>query len=202
MLQQFDEMIVVLMDHHQLIGPWTRTNELNDLQLAACQLVPQTSSLLLGMREMIRQAYLLPAAIKVRPIIERVATLSWLCENPEGVDLWHTGWKHGHRPSLAVRMESMIRTKRFPVEQAAAVRQHFNSLIHGDPESADMGAMVQGNGEVVYVVSKDLESPARVSDLALQGAMYSIAVMARSAECFPSLSLLQVESEGEKDDPT
>jgi len=94
MLQQFDEMIVVLMDHHQLIGPWTRTNELNDLQLAACQLVPQTSSLLLGMRKMIRQAYLLPAAIMVRPIIERVATLSWLCENPEGVDFWHAGWKH------------------------------------------------------------------------------------------------------------
>lgn len=90
-LQQFDEMIVMMMETHHRIGPWSRVHALTDLQRAACQLAPQTSSILLGMRELIRQAYLLPASVLLRPALERIATLSWLCENPHEVHQWHEG---------------------------------------------------------------------------------------------------------------
>ena len=187
-VQHFDEMIVLLMETHHRIGPWSRGNTLNSLQGAVCQLAPQATSLLLGMRELLRQAYLLPAAVLLRPALERIATLSWLCEHPDQVHRWHEGWKHGDRPNLAKRMESMHSRAgpRGDVEAGAReVRDHFNGLVHGDPDSANMGAILLPDGQAGFSVSKDLGSPARASGLAFQGAMYATVLIARCNECFP-----------------
>jgi len=185
MLQQFDEMLVVLMEQNHKIGPWTRRNVLTAMQLAACELVPQTSSLLFGMRESIRQCYLLSAAVMIRPILERISTFSWLNEHPEGLELWTAGWLYGQRPSLKTRMESMGSTPTAPDDSGASVRDFLNSLVHGDPEAANMSAVFHDDGDVVYGVTKDTTSPNRASDLACQGAMYTIALLSRAIQCFP-----------------
>lgn len=187
-LHQFDEMIVVLMEQHTRIGPWTRTHVMNELQSAASQLAPQASSLLLGMRELLRQGYLLPAAVLLRPALERVATLSWVCEHPTEVHRWHAGWKHGDRPSLADRMSAMQKhDNQDSVEAARMIRDHFNSLVHGDPSSANMGAVLLASGTAGFTVSKDVSSPARASEIAWQGAMYALVLTARCAQCFPDV---------------
>jgi hypothetical protein len=188
-LQAFDETIVILMEQHNCIGPWTRIHRLNDLQKAASQLAPQASSLLLALRELIRQGYLLPAAVLLRPALERIATLSWLCDHPSEVHRWQAGWLHGQRPSLAQRMTAMYESHIPDTARAAdQVRNSFNGLIHGDPTSANMGAVLLDDGKAAFTVSKDLFSPARASDLAAQGAMYAIVLTARCGQCFPSLT--------------
>jgi hypothetical protein len=61
---------------------------LSPLQEAAAELVPSASSIALSIRELVRQGYLLSAAMLRRPLFERVATLSYLIEHPDAVKLW------------------------------------------------------------------------------------------------------------------
>jgi hypothetical protein len=186
-LQQFDEMVLLLMQQHGQIGPWTRAHTMTPLQQAACQLAPQASSLLLGIRELIRQAYLMPAAALVRRAFERIATLSWRCENPSQVQRWHDGWKHSSRPPLSERMTAMLGAD--PPEEtmrrAKAVIDEFNGFVHGDPVAANMGAVLLGGGGVGFTVSKDLGSPTRASVLAQQGALYTVVLSSRCVQLFP-----------------
>ena len=137
-LQQFDQRTVHLIALTNRIGPWTRTHDLTELQFAACQLVPPAMSLVASMRELIRQGYLLGAAVLLRPIIERIATLSWLCKHPEKVHQWHNGWEHGDRPNLHERMAAMPGGA--SVEESRAVIQEFNGLVHGDPDASEHGS--------------------------------------------------------------
>lgn len=85
LLHHFDLVIVAALAQQHAIGPWTRRNSdsLTRLQAAACQIVPAACSIALGIRELIRQAYLFPALMLLRPLIERVATISYLAEPPK-----------------------------------------------------------------------------------------------------------------------
>lgn len=85
-VHQFDRLLTLFVDEQVRIGSWTRAaTRLTPLQHAASELVPSASSIVLSIRELVRQAYLLSALILTRPLMERVATLSYLIENPTRV---------------------------------------------------------------------------------------------------------------------
>jgi hypothetical protein len=142
------------------------------------------------MRELLRQAYLFPAAVLMRPTVERIATLSWLCEHPAEAYRWHAGWVHKDRPSFTDRLATMLGTGASLgslSDAAQAIRDQLNGLVHGDPLAANMGAILLPDGAAGFTVSKDLGSPGRATELAWQGAMYTVVLLARIFQCFPTI---------------
>lgn len=103
----FDQVLLTLVAEQHRIGPWTRTHNLTPVQLAASEIVPGTCSLAFSAREMVRQGYLLAARILLRPLIERVSTLTYLLENDEAVISWQNGWPHASRPSSPARADEI-----------------------------------------------------------------------------------------------
>ena len=91
---QFDQMIQAAMEKNAKIGPWTHGRNLTPLQSAATELLPHGFSIALSIRELVRQGYLISAEILLRPLIERAAVISYLCEAPSALPLWEAGWPH------------------------------------------------------------------------------------------------------------
>ena len=195
LLHQFDTIIVAALEQHHAIGPWTRAHrdELSRLQRAACQIIPSSCSIALGIRELIRQAYLFPAHMLLRPLIERVATISYLAENPAALDLWEEGWPYSKRPKLPDLLRSMTGQLSDAADdaglaEAKTVANYYNALVHGDPLSAPENVVMHEGNEATFSVSKDVDSPERADNLAVHGAMYMIVLMARAAEIFPDVA--------------
>jgi hypothetical protein len=188
-LFHFDQVLIVLAAEQSRIGPWTRTHELTALQRAAGELVPGACSVAFSVRELVRQGYLLAAMILIRPLVERVSTLAYLIDHEDAVSLWQAGWPHGSRPGLATRLKT-IGGPGNPVDtdiqqSLDELRQTYNSLIHGDPQSALTSAVLLSDGAAGYTISKDLTSPARADDICRQASTYAMVLTVRCAEIFP-----------------
>lgn len=108
---QFDQMIKAAMEKNAKIGPWTHGRNLTPLQSAATELLPHGFSIALSIRELVRQGYLISAEILLRPLIERAAVISYLCETPSALPLWEAGWPHKSRPPLYKMLAAMRQTK-------------------------------------------------------------------------------------------
>ena len=59
----FDQTILSCLEANAEITAYTHKNKLNDLQKAACQIIPQGINLALSIRELVRQGYLFAAAV-------------------------------------------------------------------------------------------------------------------------------------------
>lgn len=193
MLHHFDQVVVAALEQQHAIGPWTRRNsdKLTRFQAAACQIVPGACSIALGIRELIRQACLFPALMLLRPLIERAATISYLVETPEALELWEQGWPYSRRPKLPDLLVSM-KIGQLPVDsgdpslaEARMIASYYNARVQGNPLSAQENIVVREASEATYSVSKDLDSPEKADNLATHGAMYLIVLMARAAQIFP-----------------
>lgn len=136
---QFDQMIQAAMEENAKIGPWTHGRKLTPLQMAATELLPHGFSITLSIRELVRQGYLISAEILLRPLIERAAVISYLCETPTALSLWEAGWPHKSRPPLYKMLAAMKRTGGVAEETedlAKQITQHFNAIVHADPLGA------------------------------------------------------------------
>lgn len=189
-LFRFDRVLIVLAAQQHRIGPWTQTRQLTLRQLAAAELVPGSCSIAFSIRELVRQGYLLSANILVRPLLERVSTLAYLIDHEEAVSLWQAGWPHHSRPDLATRLNAMGGPGNKPdadVQRSLdELRKTYNSLIHGDPQSALTSAVLLADGTAGYTTGKDLGSPARADDICQQATAYAMVLTVRCAQVFPS----------------
>lgn len=70
-LLQFDQTISTVLKHNLSTARRTHRMLLSDLQQMACVVIPQSVSLALSIRELIRQGYLFGAHVLVRPLVER-----------------------------------------------------------------------------------------------------------------------------------
>jgi len=190
---QFDTIIPLFVEEQVRIAEVTRRMRLAPLQEAAAELVPSASSIALSIRELVRQGYLLSAAILQRPLFERVATLSYLIEHPDSVELWRAGWPRSSRPSVKERMRAMHSVSRVPGAGGPpptddTIRQmlgEMNSLVHGDPAAALHGAVIMGDGTAGYTIGKDLDSPHRADEVCFFATMMLVVLHARSTQLFP-----------------
>ena len=110
------------------IATYTRDHHdrLTDLQRAACQIVPQGINLALSIRELIRQGYLFAALVLVRPLIERAAIISYICDHPDDIETWKSGWRFRERPPLTVMLDSMAGG----LSERAVAKDIFESYFH------------------------------------------------------------------------
>lgn len=134
-LYVLDQLIPSALELHNEVAAKTREGDLNPLQLAACQLIPQGVGLALTIREMIRQGYLFGAAVPIRPLIERAAIISYLIDHPEALNEWEAGWRHRKRPGLREMLQS-LQPGAAP-DELKEITNRLNHLVHGDPMGAE-----------------------------------------------------------------
>jgi hypothetical protein len=187
-LLTFDQEIPFSLWVSSHIAAYTRSHrdELTDLQRAACQIVPQGINLALSIREFIRQGYLFAALVLVRPLIERAAIISYICDHPEAIEKWKGGWRFRERPPLSTMLHSMARGAA-EFEVAKDICEHYGHIVHGDPVSAEWNRIPLDDGSLGYAVGKVLNNPSLCDELALQGWAYLRILVARATSCFPEV---------------
>ena len=157
LLQAFDQMIVVTLETSARVANWTRSClDRSELQKAAIITTPQAISLALAMRELLRQGYLFPANVMLRPFLERVVTIMYLTEKPEAAG----EWINGKRPPLALMMNYISDrwfAEKYPPRVGGIMTKPLNSLTHGDLQSAEWNTITMRDGRLGFGVSKNLD---------------------------------------------
>ncbi len=159
LLFEFDKLICSCLELNSKCAPASHGPGLSDFQRALCILVPQTISLALSIRELIRQGYLFGAKVLIRPFVQRAVTMLYLFHNHDALQIWNEGWDYKRRPGLQKMVEylnDVVLKGAFP--SLKGFTHDFNSVTHGDPFSGKWNIVLQG-GVPVFLASKNLGSP-------------------------------------------
>lgn len=159
-LYVFDRLISLRLDEHSKIAPLTRGATLTDLQRATIVIVPQAVSVALAIRELIRQAYLFPALVLLRPLIERAAIVAWLRAHPGAVASWHAGWRS--RPSLPQMLTTLLEWDRIGGQDPSQVKSFsklLHQIVHGDPSITQLNIEHEPGSGFTHGMGKMLARP-------------------------------------------
>lgn len=188
----FDKMIIETMELNQKIAPWTHGKNLSSLQQAVIELAPHGFSIALSIRELVRQGYLISAEVLLRPLIERAAVLSYLCETPNAIALWNAGWPYKSRPPLHKMLAAMVKpqgdkAQKKSEEVARQITTHFNAIVHADPMGSRQQSIKLITGRHGYTASKSLQSPEKCDEICIQAQSYMLVIRGRAVEIFPDI---------------
>lgn len=186
LLFHFDQIICSAMEQNSLTAPTSHGSSLTDCQHAACQLIPQALSIMLSIRELIRQGYLFGAHVLLRALVERAAILLYLHLYPSDIESWNRGWQPKEAPSLA-KMFDAIQAK-LELDQMVSGRDltaPMNSLLHAKPDSAPWNLISIGEDRVGHAVSKILNRPDLCDDTCANVIPWVAVVQAMMAAYFP-----------------
>ena len=182
-LHAFDNLIIACMKSNSEIAPRSHEVTKSDLQLAACQIIPQGISISLSIRELIRQGYLFGALVLLRPLVERAITILYLSSHQDKLAVWNRGWKHNERPKLSAMLNAIGGTA-FP-NVGPEVTRSLNSLTHGDPDSALWNLVQIGPQAMGHAVGKMLESPKLCDKVCLEAAAWLSVILSLMHKLFP-----------------
>ncbi len=185
MLHQLDNMIICFSEKNLVIARYTRENKesLTDIEQAGCSLIPSAFSLILSIRELLRQGYLYGAAVLLRPVVERVSIISYLCDNKKAISTWKNGWNYPDRPTFNQLINNL--TQDTPHEGKDEFIKMLHSLIHGGEDSLSFGAMKDDLAVFGFSSSKVVNNPAKCNDIALISCSMLIILLARMVQIFP-----------------
>lgn len=184
LLLSFDQLICACLELNSKCAPASHRRELSSLQRALCILVPQTITLALSIRELIRQGYLFGAKVLVRPFTERGVTVLYLFSEPDALKVWESGWKHGERPTLQRMVEHLnhqLLKGAFP--SMKGFTHDLNSATHGDPFSAQWNVVLR-DGMPVFLPSKNLQSPGLADEICAETIPWLAATMGIMSAAF------------------
>lgn len=159
-LLQLDQEIPRALQENLAVARHTFEIDMMPLQAAACELIPQTISIALSVRELLRQGYVFSAVILLRPMLERLALMVFLRDHPDAVVSWHTGWDRKAQPSFNVLMNHLVKSN----DRAStdAERQQFSALlhkvVHPDPAAA-IWNLTERQGAPAFASGKLIEAP-------------------------------------------
>ena len=111
LLFHFDQLISSVMEQNAVTAPASHRRALTDHQHMACQVIPQALSIMLSIRELIRQGYLFGAHVLLRALVERAAILLYLHLYPDEIQRWNRGWHHQDAPTLAKMFDAIQATQ-------------------------------------------------------------------------------------------
>jgi hypothetical protein len=183
LLLSFDRLICACLELNSKCARASHGRELSALQRAMCILVPQTITLALSIRELLRQGYLFGAKVLIRPFTERAVTILYLFNNSSALQIWDAGWKHGERPTLQ-RMVEYLNDR--VLEGRTSIKgftHHLNSATHGDPLSAQWNVVLR-EGVPVFLPSKNLESPGLADEICAETIPWLAATMGIMSAAF------------------
>ncbi|MBT6228080.1 MAG: hypothetical protein HOI47_15660 [Candidatus Scalindua sp.] len=166
LLYHFDQLISCCLEQNALVAPATHKIQLHETQKMACQVIPQSISIALSIRELVRQGYLFGAHILKRSLIERVMILLYIHNFPEKISIWNRGWKHNEAPSLAKMFESINNKDESGVDaKGHELTASLNSLVHGKPDSAPWNSVIMNDGQFGHAPSKMVSNPSLCDEL-------------------------------------
>jgi hypothetical protein len=184
LLFAFDNLICSCLELNSKCAPASHSPDLSDFQKALCIIAPQTISLALSIRELIRQGYLFGAKVLIRPFVERSVTMLYLFHNDEGLKLWNEGWDHKKRPSLQKMFESLNEKLLGGLYPSMKGFTHdFNSATHGDPLSARWNVVLR-DGVPVFLASKNLNSPELADEVCAEAIPWLASAMGMMSAAF------------------
>jgi hypothetical protein len=188
-LFHFDNIIISAMETNTNIAKWTIDNKqtLTPIQLAGCEIIPHGISIALSIRELIRSAYLYSGEILIRPLLERAAVISYLIDHPEKIELWEKGWPFKSRPTLKEMLVSMSseNESKDSFETAKFIVNHFNTIVHADPDGALRNHGVSSSGTIGYLSGPNINDPEKCDNLAFNAQCYLIVLISRAVQIFP-----------------
>lgn len=184
LLFHFDQLIVSLIEDNSAISVRSRQIALTDHQKMACILIPQSISIVLSIRELIRQGYLFSAHVLKRAFVERVIIIQYLDEFPSEIKIWNNGWLYNEAPSLSKMMEALQRVMYGEVRFCGKdITASMNSLLHGKPDSAPWNMIVK-DGEFRNAVSKIINRPDLCDDLCADMKSWTVVVQCMMKKYF------------------
>jgi hypothetical protein len=179
-LHFFDLMIPLAMRFNKAVATRTFKGSLTEIQLAAVEIAPGGFNLCLSIRELIRSGYLFAGEILLRPLLERVAVLSYLHKNQNtGLQLWRDGWPHKSRPSIKTMIKFIEEPPRtlgddqypsdYSVHDLLLERvDHLNRLVHADPIGAYRNTVFDiERGRAVHLSGPNFKNPAYCGEIAM-----------------------------------
>ncbi len=185
LLFHFDQLICSAMEANANIAPTSHGRALTDHQEMACQVIAQSLSIALSIRELIRQGYLFGGHVLLRALAERAAILLYLYLYPAEVDKWNRGWEHNEAPSLP-KMFERIQAKQQPGSpiRGGDLTAPMNSLLHSKPDSAPWNIVTIGDGRLGHAVSKILDRPELCDELCANAIPWLVVVQGMMAAYF------------------
>jgi hypothetical protein len=184
-LEQVQHLDLMLRNLHRLLAciaqdPGT-TGGGSAIRQVAMELVPAASSIASSIRVMIREGYLVSALVLFRPLVERIATLCYLAEHQEAINLWREGWAHGSRSSLKTRLQAVMPGgSQGLIDQLSRAVSTYNSMVHGDPTAAQQSLTYAIDG-IAHVTDRDFGAPGRVASIAVETGI-AVAILAAEVE--------------------
>jgi len=192
LLYHFDQIICSAMEQNIQTAPTTRGAKLSDHQIMACQVVAQSLSLVLSIRELIRQGYLFGAYVLVRSLVERATILLYIHYNPNEIEKWNKGWQHNNAPSLAKMFEKIQKQQgREEFVKGFELTKIYNSLIHGKPDSGLWNHVILSDGSIGHASSKIINRPDLCDEVCAQVIPWVAVVQAMMAAYFPNQETAQ-----------
>ncbi|MGL4667925.1 MAG: hypothetical protein ACRCWR_08340 [Saezia sp.] len=187
-LYELDKMIILFLEKNSTIAAYTQKNKvsLTNIERAGCTLIPSSFTLILSIRELLRQGYLYGAAVLMRPVVERVAILSYLCDKPGALEIWGNGWKLKERPSFRELIENMGKSQKHKGQNEFISILH--SLIHGGEDSLSYGGTTDSLGRQGFSASKSLKNPKKCNDISHMMVCMLLILLARRDQIFPQLN--------------
>ncbi len=186
LLFHLDQIISSAMEQNADTAPLSHGRPLSDHQRMASQVIAQSLSIALSIRELIRQGYLFGAHVLVRALVERAAILLYLYYYPEEIERWNRGWQCQDAPGLA-RMFDAIQAaqERIPRVPGRDLTANMNSLMHAKPDSAPWNLIALGEDRIGHAVSKILDRPELCEDLCANVIPWVAVVQSMMAAYFP-----------------
>jgi hypothetical protein len=186
LLFHFDQIISSAMEQNAVTAPTSHGRQLTDAQRMACQVIPQAVSIMLSIRELIRQGYLFGAHVLVRALVERAAILLYLHLYPEEIERWNRGWHQQDAPGLA-KMFDAIQAKQQRNQKVPGrdLTVSMNSLLHAKPDSAPWNLVSMGERGLGHAVSKILNRPELCDELCANVIPWVAVVQGMMAAYFP-----------------
>jgi hypothetical protein len=136
LLTQFDHEIVSVMEQSNRTAALTHAIDMTDHQKMACVVIPQALSIILSIRELIRQGYLFGANVLVRSVVEKAAILLYLNHYPSEIAIWNQGWKKPDAPDLSKMIDKISATMGDGSQpKGRDITASMNSLLRWTPES-------------------------------------------------------------------
>jgi hypothetical protein len=175
------------MEQNAITAPLSHNQMLTDHQKMACQVIAQSISVMLSIRELIRQGYLFGAHILTRSLVERATILQYLHLHPQEIERWNSGWHmEDNAPGLAKMFDRIQEKLQYdPKIAGKKLTAQMNSLLHAKPDSAPWNFISVGENRVGHAVSKILDRPDLCDDLCANVIPWVAMIQGMMATYFP-----------------
>jgi hypothetical protein len=195
-LMFFDQLICSAMEQNAITAPTSHHRTLTDQQKMACQVIAQSLSLALSIRELIRQGYLFGGHVLLRALTERAVMLIYLKDYPSEIDKWNRGWQYNEAPSLAKMFDAIqAKLKQGPAIPGRHLTAQMNSLLHAKPDSAPWNMIPLSDSRRGHAVSKILDRPELCIELCVSTIPWLAAVIGMMRAYFPDESTVNPKDE-------